>query len=883
VITPGTRLGPYDIEAPLGSGGAGEVYRARDTRLGRAVAIKVLSTESSAGDEAGRARLEREARAISQLAHPHICTLFDIGVTPDGVSYLVMELLEGETLEQCLTRGPLPLPQAITYAGQIADAVGAAHRAGIVHGDLKPGNVMVTRGGVKLLDFGLATERARVVQAPAAAPDQVTRTTVAPGPAITGTLQYLAPEQLEGRPADERSDIFACGAVIYEMVTGRKAFEGQTPAAVIAAILREEPPALTSRRPEAPPGLERLVAACLAKDANDRWQSASDLARELRWVQQAPAAQPAAGLHRPAWLFGVAALGALLLTIAVVLITREYLARPVATGALSRTSVMMPDGLQFPAGNTLGGVGRFAISPDGRRLAFVGVDDSGNQMLWLRPLDSLNATPVAGTTGASSPFWSPDSESIAFIAQGQLRAVTLPGGNPRVIAPTAFNATGSWSGDTILFTPTAAAAIARVPASGGTPRAITTLDRNAGDIIHRSPYFLPDGRHFLFVAVAARPGGTTPRAVYVGSIDEEDGAPRMVMESGSSVKFADGYLVFLRDNTLVAQPFDPDRLMLTGEPRIIADRVELSGVSSATFSFSRTGALVYQTESGGSQLEWVDRQGRFLSTVGEPAQYGDLELSPDGRQAAISVLDGSANTRDIWTMDLDRGVRTRLTTDRAEDVAPVWSADGSRIAFASNRTGHFDLYQKSASGTGGEELIAGPSGENYPTAWLKDGSLLFWTFANATPGLMRLTRPGTVEPWLPGATSQATVSKDERFALYVSVDSGRPEVYVTDYPGHTFRTQVSVAGGNSPRWSGDGREAFYTGRDNRLMAVALTPSGNRIQVADARPLFDLRPVSRGFYYAVAPDGQRFLVNTLRDPGASAAMTLVQNWSAALQP
>jgi eukaryotic-like serine/threonine-protein kinase len=882
VLTPGTRLGPYDIEAPLGSGGAGDVYRARDTRLGRAVAIKVLSASTSADVAGRRERLQREARAISQLAHPHICTLYDIGAMPDGSSYLVMELIEGETLEQCLARGPLPTTQAIVYAAQIADAIGAAHRTGIVHGDLKPGNVMVTRGGVKLLDFGLATEQLPVTAAP---PDQLTRTTViAPPTGITGTLQYLAPEQLEGRPADERSDIFACGAVIYEMVSGRKAFDAQTPAAVIAAILREEPPPLTRVVPGAPASLEHLVAACLAKDPAERWQNATDLARELRWLATGSTASTSTPPPRPTWHIWVAGVAALLLTIATLLLARDYLQPPVPAGAVARSSVMLPEGLRFPAGSTLGGVGRFAISPDGKRLTFVGVDNVGNQMLWLRPLDSLTAAPIAGTTGGSSPFWSPDSNSIAFFAQGQLKVVTLPGGATRVVASPAFNATGSWSGDTILFTSTATAPISRVPASGGTPRRVTTLDQKAGDIIHRSPYFLPDGRHFLFVAVASRPGGTTPRAVYVGSIDDRDGPPRLVMESGSSVKYANGYLVFLRENTLVAQAFDSDRFTLTGEPRTIADQVELTGVSSATFSFSQTGALVYQTMSDGSQLEWVDREGRVLETVGDPGRYGDLELSPDAQQAAVSLLDPSTNTRDIWVIDLARGVRSRVTSDRAEDIAPIWSPDGTRLAFASNRTGHFDLYQKAASGIGEGELLLGAQGENYPASWAKDGSLLIWTFAGASTGLMRLdAQKAQAARWLGGGASQATLSSDNRWALYVSPESGRIEVYVTDYPAHAFRTQVSIAGGTAPRWRADGQEAFYAGRDNKLMSVSIAPRGDRLEVGEAQPLFDVRPVSRGFFYAPAPDGRRFLVNALREPGAAAAMTLVQNWSTALQP
>jgi serine/threonine protein kinase len=879
VISPGTRLGPYDIEAPLGSGGAGAVFRARDTRLGRSVAIKVLNTEG-VDAEALRERLQREARAISQLAHPYICTLFDIGATPDGVSYLVMELIEGETLEQAIARGPLPLAQAITAAGQIADALGAAHRAGIIHGDLKPGNVMVTRGGVKLLDFGLATERQAVAAAP---PDQVTRTTVmSPSGGITGTLQYLSPEQIEGRPADERSDIFACGAVVYEMLTGRKAFSGQTPASVIASILREEPPPVTTVRPEAPAALDRLVRACLAKDPADRWQSAADLAREFRWLEASAGEPKQTAAGRPPWLTWVAALAALLLTLATVVLVREYFASPSReAGTVTRTSVLLPDGLQFPVGNTLGGVGRFAVSPNGKRLVFVGVDNSGNQMLGLRPLDSLAATPIPGTTGGSSPFWSPDSNSIAFFAQGQLKAVTLPGGDTRVIAAPAFNATGSWRNDTILFTPTAASPIARVAAEGGTPKRVTTLDEKAGDLIHRSPFFLPDGKHFLYVAVANRPGGTTPRAVYIGSIDSDD-PPTLLMESGSSVKYSDGYLVYLRENSLVAQPFDPGSFTLSGEPRTIAEQVELSGVSSATYGFTDTGALLYQTATDGSQLIWVDRQGRQVESVGEPGHYGDLELSPDGRQAAVSVLDPGTNTRDIWIVDLARGVRTRLTNNRAEEVSPVWSSDGARIAFASNRSGRFQLFEKSASGTGDEQLIDGAGDDGYPSSWSAD-ALLFWTFLGREAGVKRIVNGQQAERWLGGGASQATVLRDGPWALYVSPESGRQEVYVTSYPAHDWRAQISLAGGTSPRWRADGREAYYTSRDNRLMAVKLTPRGNRLEVDEARPLFDVRPVSRGYYYAPSANGERFLINTLRDAGIASSLTLVQNWRAALQP
>ena len=874
----------------------GEVYKARDTRLGRTVAIKILSPRL-AEDPHFRVRFEHEARAISQLSHPHICTLYDVGEGggPDASSgtpgsYIVMEFVEGETLAERLARGPLPLDQALAYAVQIADALDKAHRHGFVHRDLKPGNVMVTKkAGVKLLDFGLTEQRAQAL--PPGWADAVTRTSaIGPPGTVLGTLQYLAPEQLEGKESDERTDIFACGAVIYEMVTGRKAFEGVSPASVIAAIMQPDRPSVTAVQPSAPLALEHVVSTCLAKDPDERWQNAGDLTRELKWIAavgrlRAGPQEPA--LARTGQRVWVAVAGLFLLS-TLALAARQFLRPSVTDVSVYRTSILLPEGLRFPGAGAVGGIGRFAISPDGRRMAFVATDPNGNQMLWLRPLDSLAATSLAGTDGASSPFWSPDSRVIAFVAGGQLKTVDPAGGSPIVVASAAVNATGAWNrANEILFTPTPASPLHSVSASGGTPRPVTMLDKAAGDVLHRNPFFLPDSRHFLFVAVSARNGGSTgPRAVYVSSLGA-NGPARLLIDGGSIARYSQGRLIFLRDNTLMAQPFDIDRLALAGEPRPAAEQVELNGPASATFTVSDTGVLAYQPAAAqGSQLVWFDREGRQLGTVGDPAQYGDVELSPDGRSAAVSVLDPVSNTRDLWVFDLTRGVRTRFTLDRGDEVTPIWSAEGSRIFFTSNRRGHFDLYQKMATGVGTEELLFADSSEKYPTSSSPDGrSLMYWAFDadGATLSLMPLTPEPKPTTFLRTPVGPGRFSPDGRWVAYYSAESGRSEVYVVPFPVASRRWQVSSAGGTLSRWRRDGKELFYMARDNRLMAVTVESHGSEFEAGPPRPLLEARPVGPRSFYDVSADGQRFLVNSLGSEGLSSSITIAQNWSVALKP
>jgi Tol biopolymer transport system component len=864
----------------------GAVYKAVDRRLDRAVAIKLVADDGEA-DRPILQRIDHEARAISRLKHPHICTLYDIGEadTPSGrtVKYLVLELIEGEPLADRLARGALPMDEALRFAVQIADALQAAHRAGVVHGDLKPGNVMISREGVKLLDFGLARQAQPAVTG---SMDAVTAP-ASPGgnTTVTGTLQYLAPEQLEGREPDARSDIFACGAVIYEMVAGRKAFGGDTPAAVVASIMHHVPPPVAGSSPGRAP-LDHALALCLTKNPDERWQNAGDLMRELSWIAAAGPASAApqnGGRSRRR----LAALMSAILGGAVIVAAALYM-RPGATANPPyRTSILLPEDLRFPLPGALGGVGRFAISPDGRRIAFVATDPAGDQRLWLRQLDSLIAQPLSGTDGAFSPFWSPDSLRIAFISGGQLKTIDPATGSTMVIAAPAFNTTGAWGRDnTILYTPTAASALHRVSAGGGPSTQVTTLNRAEGEVLHRNPLLLDD-RYVLFTSVGPREGGVTgARAIQVQRLDGSE-PPRLLIASATTARYAQGQIIFLRDNALVAQPLDLASLTLAGEPRVVADRVELVGPASAAFSVSDTGVLVYQPSSGlGSQLIWVTREGREVAMASDAADYGDLELSPDGARAAVSVLDPNRNTRDLWVVDLMRGVRARLTSDPADDVAPVWSPDGAEIVFASNRGGHFDLYRKSAAGVGEEKALFRDSAEKYPTSWSADGStILYWQFdADGTSLLtLPLAGPGPPEVFLDGPVSQGRLSPDGRWVVYDSTQSGRSEVYVVSFPDPSRRWRVSTDGGSLSRWRADGREILFAARDNRVMAAAVSPAPDGLAIGTVLPLFEARPVGPRAFFAASADGTRFLLNTLRGGSAGVSIAVLQNWMDAAVP
>jgi serine/threonine protein kinase len=884
-IAAGTNLGPYEILAPLGTGGMGEVYRARDTRLERTVAVKVLPAHLSSSAES-RQRFEREAKTISQLSHPHICALYDVG-NQDGVEFLVMEYLEGETLSDRLLKGPLPFDQVLRFGIEIADALDKAHRQGIVHRDLKPGNVMITKSGVKLLDFGLA--KAIAPKSPQQLTSFPTQAALTQEGTILGTFQYMAPEQLEGKDADARTDIFAFGTVLYEMATGQKAFSGKTQASLIAAIIERVPPPISTISPMTPPAFERVVRTCLAKDPEDRWQTAHDVMLELKWIAEAgsqaglpaPIVARRRSRERLAWIVA-GILAASTVALAVLELTRPRSASPIV-----RSSVLPPDKTAFSFVG--GGAGPVAISPDGRQLAFVASESGTKKQLWVRSLDSLVARPLPATEGATYPFWSPDSRFVGFFADGKLKKIEVSGGPPLSICDAPNARGGSWSREgTILFEPSFRDPLHRVSASGGKPVSVTKFDASRRETTHRWPYFLPDGRHFLFFSGSHSTGAESELdAIFVGSLDGEK--PKLLVNARSNAAYAAGHLLFVRQKTLLAQPFDPESLKLSGEAFPIVENVQDDpGFFNAVFSVSEQGTLAYQ-EAGGttglSELAWVDRSGKKIDVLGDPADYYEPRISPDGRRVAVAVGDPG----DIWVYDVARRVRTRLTFAGADDSAPVWSPDGTRVAFQSGRSGSGDLYAKVASGTGADELLASSKIFKVPNGWSPDGRYLAYIAFQGAPGskadLWLLSLPDRkASPLLQTEFDEvaAAFSPDGRWLAYASNESGRFEIYVQPFPGPGGKWQISTSGGVHPRWARGGKELFFVAPEGKIMSVEIR-TGTLVEAGTPQALFATSLKSApGPPYDVSSDGQRILLNRPIGEESLPPITLVQNWTAAVK-
>jgi eukaryotic-like serine/threonine-protein kinase len=882
----GVRLGPYEITSPLGAGGMGEVYRARDTRLDRTVAIKVLPPHLAASPER-RQRFEREARAISALTHPHICVLHDVG-RHDGIDFLVMEYLEGETIADRLKKGALPLEQVLRYGIEIAGALDKAHRHGIVHRDLKPGNIMLTKSGAKLLDFGLA--RLRASDTPVSAASELSALPTGDKPltaegSIVGTFQYMAPEQLEGKEPDARADIFAFGAVLHEMATGQRAFKGKSQASLIAAILASEPPPISRLQPLTPPALDRVVATCLAKDPDERWQSAHDLLKELKWIQEggsaagvAPVAAHSQRRERIAW---AAAVMAAVLAGVFVSAWRDANREPPRT---LQSSLLPPAKVTF---NFL--YGPAVLSPDGRRVAFVAHGADGRNLVWVRPLNGLAAQTLAGTERATYPFWSADSRSLGFFADGKLKKIDASGGPPQVLCDAPQGRGGAWNRDgVIVFSGRPADGLSRVSVSGDVPTVATELDASRHETSHRWPFFLPDGRHFLYTALAA----VTPTeadAIFVGALGSNE-RQRLVDVVRSNAMYAPpGYLLFAREGALVAQPFDAKQRQLTGDSVVVADQVQtFSPVASAAFSTSANGILAYQSGAGGepSQLVWLDRAGRQTETGLAPGPIDSPRLSHDGRRVAYRVEDRQERG-DIWIYDLTRRISSRFTFDPADEFNPVWSPDDTRIVFSSNRTSRGDLYLKAAGGAGADELLFASEKRKSATDWSVDGRIvLFSEFGPTTQqdlwSLSLPDRKATVALQTEFLESGGALSPDGRWMAYHSDEAGRQEVYVQPFPGPGPKWRISREGGTFARWRGDGKELFFVADDQKMTVVEVT-AGSTFGAGDPRPLFATRckhSVNRE--YDVTMDGQRFLVNATRSDENVAPITLVQNWHAALK-
>jgi Tol biopolymer transport system component len=837
-LSSGTRLGVYEVISPIGAGGMGEVYRGRDTRLNRAVAIKVAADQFSG-------RFATEARAISALNHPHICTLYDV-----GPNYLVMELVEGDTLADRLRAGPLPPDLVIRYGVQIADALSAAHAKAITHRDLKPGNVMVAKSGVKVLDFGLAK-----VESPDT--DTVTATR-----GIVGTLAYMAPEQLAGRACDARTDIFALGLILWEMATGQRPQAGRPPALPLDGV---------------PERLAHVVERCLAPDPDDRWQSAGDVRRELEWAGRtaAPAAAPARSPIARLAPIAVGLLGLAGLVVAGLWIVQRA---PAATPGRPAQFTLTLDGEP----------GLYSLSPDGRYLAFT-LDESGTgaSMLWIRALDSLATRRLEGTLGATVHVWSPDSQWIAFHTGGKLRKISPQGGPPQTIADIAGFQDGAWnrSGD-IIYRPTNRAALFRVAETGGPSTPLTTLNESLTENSHRFPQFLPDGRRFLFVS---RCGQRENNALYIGSLDSPD--VTRVMTAQSQVRYLPpvyghgGRLVFYRDGVLMTQGFNPDRIQLAGEPVSAIGDVDYNPTGlGAGFRTSADGRVMLVSTAGAnnSQLVWFDRSGEKTGTLGPPAVYTQPRLSPDSTRVAFSMPDPQTGNRDLAYMETARGVAARLTTHVANDWFPVWSPDGDRLLFGSDRDGgpQGRTYLKDSLDVGGSEAaleVKVPSG---PFDWSRDGR---WILLVSNEDIWLLSDGGRGKPMAflttPFREDGGRFSPDGKWIAYVSNETGRDEVYVRPFTGApaaaSGRIGVSQNGGDFPVWGPGNRELFYMTRDSVIHAVDVRALGQAGSVLSDSRLFEACPEAAPATRAMSNnsyatpydtrDGQRFLVNCRVQP------------------
>ncbi|MGA2002759.1 MAG: protein kinase [Terriglobales bacterium] len=882
-LASGTKLGPYEIQSPLGAGGMGEVYRARDTRLEREVAVKVLPADLSS-DPSLRLRLEREAKAVSKLSHPHICTLHDIG-HQDGVDFLVMELVEGETLEHRLVKGPLPPEQTIRFAAQIADALASAHKRGITHRDLKPSNIMLTKSGTKLMDFGLAKQAGPAPLA-AALPEMTTEQSKLTGEGtIVGTFRYMAPEQLEGKEADARTDIFGLGEVIYEMATGKPAFSGKSRASLIAAILTAEPQPMAALQPLTPPALERVVKKCLAKDPDERWQNASDLASELNWIAEAGSQATETGRvplgpkrwEHTAWL--LAAMFFLMMMTAGVAWWNKTNQRP--------RPMYFHASVPFPAND-------LALSLDGRMLAIVAYSpQANNYVLWTYEVGGRRTSALDGTQGASYPFWSPDGKFIGFFADGKLKKIEVARGRPQVLCDAPNGRGGTWNRDgVIVFTPDAASAgLFRVSSSGGSPVAITKLDASRSETSHRWPVFLPDGRHFLYLG-ANFSGLLENNAIFLGSLDSQE-RRLLVSASGNAAYAEPGYLLYLRDNkTLVAQPFDLRRYVLSGEPFSLSDEVlYLPQVDRAVYSVSGGDVLVTQSGKGASlsQLTWFDRGGKPAGTVGAPGSNNNVRLSPDGRRVTADQTEPDGRRRNIWIHELAQGLTTtRLTFDPSFEGDPIWSPDGKQILFFSNRRGGFRLYLKNADGSGSEEEVAdlGTVGQGNAWDWSRNGKYVLVRKANELWSLSwpeRVAKPLLQATW---TVQNAQFSPDGRWIAYASNETGSMQVYVSPFPSINGKWQVSSGGGQEPRWRQDGKELFFLSADGKMMAAAVT-TGASFKTSSPVALFQTHrrlPVSSldDFSYDVSGDGQRFLIATKVDEANAAPLSILLNWASQIE-
>ena len=890
----GTCLGTYQITAPIGAGGMGEVYRTRDTRLGRDVALKVLP-EEFARDAERMARLRREAQVLASLNHPSIAAIYGFEDS-SNVHALVMELVEGPTLAECIKAGAIPVDEALPLAKQICEAVEYAHERGIIHRDLKPANIKISRNdAVKILDFGLA----KALEGDPASVDISSSPTISrmatQAGIILGTAAYMSPEQAKGKPVDRRADIWAFGCVLYEMLTGRKPFDGETVTDTLAAVIKSEPDwsQLPANTPQA---IRSLLLRCLKKDPRQRLQSIGDARIAIDETLSgaldtgAIAAQPDTRTkirERITWA------GMALFAIAAMLFAVGYFLRAPQSAPAIVSQIEPPASTNFAlAGRSAGPP---AISPNGRRLAFSAIASDGKQRLWVRPLDSATAQPLEGTDGATFPFWSPDGHYLGFFANGKLNRIDASGGPPLAIADAPNGRGGAWNGNgTILFAPNVNTPVYRISASGGTPQPVTKTSAGAGGIGDRWPQFLPDGKHFLFYA-----HGNVPQndATYAASLDGSE--PKLLAPGDSNAAYAPpGYLLFIRQGTLMAQRFDAGSLRLSGEAIPLAERAEVNGIVwRGIFTVSENGILAYEAGGatfGATRILWYDRNGKQAAETGTPGIFDTPTISSDGDKLAITMLNPSAGQNDIWVYDLARGIPTRLTFSHGSvNQEPVWSPDGKTIAFSSNRSGEYHLYEKAADGTGSTTPLVVDDAVETIASWSADGRYLIFDHFASQPGshseiwAMPLFGERKAFPVVQDKqfyAGEGVLSPDGKWLAYTSNESGQLEIYIVPFLHGSGKREVSTAGGSYPRWRRDGRELFYLSPDNKIMSAEIAEQGASLTIDKVQTLFQVNPAGGlgGWEYDVSADGKKFVVVSQGAQQASAPLTLVTNWPALLK-
>jgi eukaryotic-like serine/threonine-protein kinase len=888
-LTSGTKLGPYEIQSPLGAGGMGEVYRARDTRLDRTVAVKVLASHLSSSPEL-KQRMEREGRASSSLNHPHICQLYDIG-SQNGTDYLVMEFLEGETLAERLRKGAIPLAEVFKIGIAVAEALAVAHRSGIVHRDLKPGNIMLTAGGAKLMDFGLAKPLGLLAASGSGSAPSFTAAATMSGPSplsplttagsIIGTIQYMSPEQIEGKEADARSDIFAFGAVLYEMAAGKRPFAGKSQISLASSILESEPEPVSVLKPNTPAAFQHVVTTCLQKNPDERYQSAQDIKLELQWIaaDRTSPAVAATATAVPRTRERVGWVAALVAAIALTAAAAIFFYHTAQSEHSIRTVINPPEKTTF---NLTGdSAGPPVTSSDGTFIAFAATRTDGRTALWVRPTNTVEARELPGTEAATFPFWSPDDRSLGFFADGKLKTVELEGGSTQIVCEAPLGRGGAWGpGGVILFSPAPTAPIMRVSASGGTPVPVTKLDA-ALHTSHRWPFFLPDGKHFLYVALHHDASKSGNNSLYYASLDGREN--RLLFRSQTNAVYASGFLLFGRGDQLMAQPFNASSGTVSGEPQNVAKGV-MNDASTwhMDASASNDGLLVFGSgASGDLELVWMDRGGKISTIAGKLPDLQSAVLSQQGDRVALQM---NAGQTDIWVLDLTRGVRTRITFGPVGNVSPIWSPDGKWIAYSSAQNGHFAICRKPSDGSGAEECLLTVEQEPELDDWSRDGKYLLYSLS--VPGgplrqISALPLEGERKPSVVvdrGAFGK--LSPDGRWLAYQSAESGTFEVYVMPFGGGQGKWQVSANGGGRPQWSKDGKQLYYMDLTYSLFAVPVTDATGSLQFGVAEKLITNWSAPQVFY-DVSPDGKKFLLDRVAQQ-VSQSVTVITDFTAGLK-